>query len=415
MSNKQVYEMTRDELRKEAKRLNIDGRGKMSKVQLLTAVVLALANQKKKPARKKQLTNQQKGATITTKQIEKAKKLAQAPQLTNHVAIVIDRSASMWGIATVAREVFNQQLETLKKEAAEKNIRTTLTLVSFASYAQVHYTRRPIEQVAPLTSRDYEERVGGMTALWDATDAAASSLSMAVDVNQKTTSFLVLVITDGAENQSARVSTRQLRDSIQKAQLTDRWTYAFLLPSNIEIFANKLGVPVGNCAKWDATTEIGTRDMGTLSAQGIQSFYGARANGATRSTSYFTTDMSNVSKEQIKKNLTDLSPKVQEATVSEKTDIKAFCQGRFGNFVKGAGYYQLTKAETVQNYKGILVMEKDGTHIYGGQEARDLLGLPSYNVRVHPGNHGKWNIFVQSTSVNRKLMPGTKFLYMPKP
>jgi len=41
-----------------------------------------------------------------------------------------------------------------------------------------------------------------------------------------------------------------------------------------------------------------------------------------------------------------------------------------------------------------------------------LLGLPEVgSVAVNPGDHGNFNIFVQSTSVNRKLVAGTKALY----
>jgi len=31
---------------------------------------------------------------------------------------------------------------------------------------------------------------------------------------------------------------------------------------------------------------------------------------------------------------------------------------------------------------------------------------------VRPGDFGKWRIFVQSTSVNRKLVPGTKLVVL---
>ena len=43
---------------------------------------------------------------------------------------------------------------------------------------------------------------------------------------------------------------------------------------------------------------------------------------------------------------------------------------------------------------------------------RELLGLPpGETVRVRPASLEKYAVFVQSTSANRKLMGGTRFLY----
>ena len=38
-------------------------------------------------------------------------------------------------------------------------------------------------------------------------------------------------------------------------------------------------------------------------------------------------------------------------------------------------------------------------------------GVLRADVKVTPGDHGMFNIYVQSTSVNRKLVGGTKVLY----
>lgn len=400
---KQIHEMTRDELRKEAKRLSIDGRGRMSKNQLLAAVVVALANQKKsKPAKVKKVKSTPRKETKTKKKTQ--------PQLSNHIAIVLDASSSMWSYRQEAVDVFNKQLATLQKAAKENKQKTTLTLITFNQYTRVHFSRKPIEECKPLTVHQY--RPQGMTALYDAVDEASSKLGMAGDRDDLHTSFLVLAITDGQENCSCRMTGETLGQSIRKAQGTDRWTYAFLLPGKEKQFAKMLGLPAGNCARWEVS-ELGIKQMGDLSTQSLTNYYGARAQGATRSTNFFTTNLADVSKEEMRKKLTDLSPKVREATVDERMEIRDFCQKRFGEYKKGGAFYLLMKAETIQNYKQILVMEKNGSQIYGGQEARDLLKLPDYAVRVHPGNHGDFLIFVQSTSVNRKVIPGTRLLYAP--
>lgn len=54
-----------------------------------------------------------------------------------------------------------------------------------------------------------------------------------------------------------------------------------------------------------------------------------------------------------------------------------------------------------------MIVNKMNDIKYGGSDARDMLNLPPYAVKVKPGSFGEWRIFVQSTSVNRKLIAGT--------
>jgi hypothetical protein len=69
----------------------------------------------------------------------------------------------------------------------------------------------------------------------------------------------------------------------------------------------------------------------------------------------------------------------------------------------------------VHDYKQIIIRDKKTGAVYSGAEARNLLGLPhNGNVKIIPGNHGAYDVFVQSTSVNRKLPVGTQVIYWSK-
>ncbi len=85
-------------------------------------------------------------------------------------------------------------------------------------------------------------------------------------------------------------------------------------------------------------------------------------------------------------------------------------------YIPGSVFYQLTKTEKIQPQKMVLIMKKGGKGIYGGDEARGLIGLPAsedwIEAKVKPGNHANFEIFVQSSSINRKLVRGTKVLVM---
>ena len=49
---------------------------------------------------------------------------------------------------------------------------------------------------------------------------------------------------------------------------------------------------------------------------------------------------------------------------------------------------------------------------FSGDKAREIAGIPiGVTARVKPEILKKYQVFVQSTSYNRKLIGGTKFLY----
>ena len=45
-------------------------------------------------------------------------------------------------------------------------------------------------------------------------------------------------------------------------------------------------------------------------------------------------------------------------------------------------------------------------------DARQLLGLPDYEVKVSPTSHPNYDLFIQSTSVNRKLLAGQRVMVL---
>ena len=98
--------------------------------------------------------------------------------------------------------------------------------------------------------------------------------------------------------------------------------------------------------------------------------------------------------------------------VDSDTSIKQFVQEQGATFKKGRGFYEFTKTETIQGYKEIILMDRKTGDMFEGKAARDMLGLPEdSSARIKPTALDKYMVFVQSTSVNRKLIGKTKFLY----
>lgn len=102
----------------------------------------------------------------------------------------------------------------------------------------------------------------------------------------------------------------------------------------------------------------------------------------------------------------------QVMSVDNDQSIRDFVEENGLIFQKGRGFYELTKKETIQGYKEIILREDATGDFFSGGKARELLGLPrTGNVRTRPLVPGGFTAFIQSTSVNRKLIGGTEFLY----
>ena len=98
--------------------------------------------------------------------------------------------------------------------------------------------------------------------------------------------------------------------------------------------------------------------------------------------------------------------------VEKECDIKEFVESHNKTYLLGSAYYQLTKKELIQSHKDILVFDKISKSLYGGTSARSALNIPiGENIKVSPLNFMTYELFVQSTSVNRKLVRGTRLYY----
>lgn len=113
-------------------------------------------------------------------------------------------------------------------------------------------------------------------------------------------------------------------------------------------------------------------------------------------------------------NLVSVHPsRFQVLHVDGEQEIKRFVEEQGLTFKPGRGFYALVKSEKVQGTKEVILQDRETGDFYTGTKVREMLGLPLHDedVRLRPGHLDKYNVFVQSTSHNRKLKPRTKFLY----
>jgi hypothetical protein len=107
------------------------------------------------------------------------------------------------------------------------------------------------------------------------------------------------------------------------------------------------------------------------------------------------------------------SGRFQAMYVDENTVICDFVAAQGITFQKGRGFYQLNKSEKVQGYKEIILRDKRSGELFNGPQVRHTLGLVE-GVEGRLSSHNlldRYDVFIQSTSYNRKLQGNTMFLY----
>jgi hypothetical protein len=333
----------------------------------------------------------------------------------NYIGIVKDHSASMRPHVNLARRDYHNLVADIKEETQKHGIDTIVSVVKcgvgFKATVQREIVNSSITTLRPAQSYITD---GHATPLWDSVGELIKIFEAVPDLENREVSFLLSIITDGQENNSKRWDSLQLRNKILELQATDRWSFIFRVPYGYAtLLQDLLGVPAGNILEWEQT-ERGWGEATQRTSIGLHNYYSGLHSGTT-STNKFFADTSNLKIVDIKREMKDISREVTIWQVSHPSVIRDFIEEKTQKpYIKGTVYYELVKTETVQDHKNLIIRKKDSTGaVYAGHAARHLLGLPDYgNIRLAPKNHGAgaWEIFIQSTSVNRVLPSGTKVL-----
>ena len=338
----------------------------------------------------------------------------------NHIAILDDASWSIEaaGLTESVIKVTDNTVKHLAASSQKYDQETRATCYSFSGRGEtkcLYYDK----DVLRMPSIRGKYRPVGRTALIDATLKAIEDLKATATLYGKH-AFLIYVISDGYENDSnARPSQlRQVSES-----LPDNWTLAGFVPDEQAAFAlQQCGFPGGNVLVWDTQSTAGVENMGSVIQQTTESYMVGRTQGVH---GYNQRTMSRGGAGLFQ--MRDFSAKdIKGATpltrgsyfflpVNEKIRIDEFVVRETKKaYIPGRSYYQFMKTETIQPQKAIAVEVTDklgNVDVYTGPEARAVLGLPSdHSVKVRDIVKDGVTIFVQSTSFNRNLIPGTRLL-----
>ena len=169
------------------------------------------------------------------------------------LVFILDESGSMSGLESDTIGGFNSMIEKQRREAGTAYVST----VAFANESRVIHDRVRLDQVEPLTRRDYTP--GGCTALLDALGGAIHHIgnvhkyTRPEDVPEHT---IFVITTDGMENASHRYSRREVKQMVERQKARYGWEFLFL-GANMDAIAaaEDIGIRRDRAVKYVADAE----------------------------------------------------------------------------------------------------------------------------------------------------------------
>lgn len=330
--------------------------------------------------------------------------------LINHIALVVDASGSMAPLSTKVVEVFDAELENLKKRSVEFNQETRISIYLFrGTKTDCLVSDMDVMRLGSLAEH-YSARGG--TPLVSATCLALSDMKL-FPTKYGDHSFLVYVLTDGEENTSEYDDKKRFPALVQN--LAENWTLACLVPNQLAMrTATAFGFPKECLGIWDVS-EKGLKAQGEILRSSLDTYMVNRAAGVRGTKTFFNqVSTKDLTRTDVTGFLNECDPKHYRITLNDTTKAKRIDDtvrdGLKINYVVGRAYYELVKKEKIHNGKQIVIQDRKNGKVYAGAQSRRLLGIPDGETNVCPGDFGMWKIFVQSTSVNRNVIPNQNIL-----
>lgn len=170
-----------------------------------------------------------------------------------YVVIVLDRSGSMMAVKEQTVKGYNEQVSVLLEESSKPDRGETFaSLVTFNGQVKEDFFNAPIEILREMHPSQYEP--SGWTAMYDAVGYTIDRLCKETDITDEFNSYLVVVISDGEENQSRFWTAQKLADKIKEVQNTNRWTFTYIgANQDLSQVRETLQLKAGNTLSYDST------------------------------------------------------------------------------------------------------------------------------------------------------------------
>lgn len=202
------------------------------------------------------------------------------------MAIILDRSGSMGVCREETITGFNEQVQKIKGKAKKDGTgaNTFVTLTVFNHEVNfVHFADSP-GALRKLTHRRYDP--DGTTAMLDAIGTTLSRIDLEIKDNADV-GYLVIIITDGEENDSHEYSYKRVSEMIQKRQKSGRWTFSYMgANQDLSAVSKQLKIPKSNMAVYTSDGH-GTQVSFDRLGESMVGFMDKRSKGTATSDKFF--------------------------------------------------------------------------------------------------------------------------------
>jgi hypothetical protein len=211
-------------------------------------------------------------------------KLAKQEQKVTYIGMLIDNSGSMSGVREPTLSGFNEQLQVIKSMVGPDH-QVYLTTAIFSEPGKFKILRLFVDPThVELLSKDEYKTDGGSTALFDAMDEIIRLMEQKREqISQGQNAALVQFFTDGQENSSVKVKSRDIiKSRIEELTKTGHWTFTYMGVGSIDDLASGYGFSAQNITQFQYGIKGAYANTATNSAA-LTSYAKARSVGSTYS------------------------------------------------------------------------------------------------------------------------------------
>lgn len=204
------------------------------------------------------------------------------------MAMVLDESGSM----SVARDItinnFNEQVESLVMGSTD-GMETFVSLYTFSNGVTEVIKTVPVSETPKLDHDHYTP--GGMTAMYDGVGTAIKALQ-AIEVSpHDDVAFLVIIFSDGQENNSREFKQSDIAEMIQEVQGNGNWTVTYMgAVHDLDKLCADMNLLKGNVTTVDVSSAKGYSDGMHRTTKSVGAFMSCRAAGASAVMSFYNGD-----------------------------------------------------------------------------------------------------------------------------
>jgi uncharacterized protein YegL len=199
-----------------------------------------------------------------------------------YVAIVFDKSGSMASLQNEVVDGLNDEVKTIQESTKDQDVKLSLTFFS-NKVSDSLYWNIDVNEFKNIKKEDYVPE--GLTALYDAIGKTIKRLQKEKDIDDPNVSVLMLIVTDGMENNSKKFTSKQIFDIINELKSTDRWTFTYIGTGDLQQISSNLGFDVGNMKSFSSSKD-GYLQNKIETQSSYTSYFEDRSKGITGSRNF---------------------------------------------------------------------------------------------------------------------------------